>query len=378
MKMKKIIKFVSFVLIVCVIVTGLNCFMSTTSDRDTMHIKGYFKEPKNTIDVLLIGASELYTGFNSPLAWSEFGFTSYSICFAAQPGNLCANMLSKALETQSPKLTAIEINGFLRHNSPKQDYCKMHTWFDNVGVDDDGKAYIEKNVPQEMRNEYLYPFYKYHSNWKTPSVCIKNFFCRLFLAFNGVNYTKSFANTNLTRKDGKIKEYKSNFNDKARQALVDTLELCKSRGLKQVVFFRTPHCLKNTNAEDFEKIKSLVESYGYVYANFETSLAEIGLDAKDDFYNTDHLNIYGMEKNTRFLAKYFTEHFDVKSIHSAQTVKQWNRCAELTAEISEECKNDKKHHIYYELSAYERAANIPYSISFISTIDDREQSKKNS
>lgn len=375
MKMKKLIKFISFILVACVLVVGMSCFMSTTSDRDTMHIKGYFKEPKNTVDVLLIGASELYTGFNSPLAWSEFGFTSYSICFAAQPGNLCAVMLSKALETQSPKLTAIEINGFLRHNSPEQQYGKIHTWFDNVGIDDGGKEYIEKNVPQEMRNEYRFPFYKYHSNWKTPSVCIKNFFCRLFLAAEGVNYTKSFANTNLTRKDGEIKEYKSNFNDESRQALTDTLELCKSRGLKQVVFFRTPHCLKNTNPQDFEKIKKLVESYGYTYANFESSLAEIGLNAKNDFYNPDHLNIYGMEKNTRFLAKYFTENFDVKSSHSDETVKQWNRCAELTAEISEECKNDKKHHIYYELSAYENAVNIPHSISFISTIDDKKNTK---
>ena len=57
--MKKFLRFICFLLVVSTVMFGLNFALSTNSDKDGIHIRGYFKEPKNTVDVLLIGASEL-------------------------------------------------------------------------------------------------------------------------------------------------------------------------------------------------------------------------------------------------------------------------------------------------------------------------------
>ena len=53
--MKKLVRFICFVLIASTVMFGLNFYFSTNSDKDGIHIRGYFKEPQNTVDVLLIG-----------------------------------------------------------------------------------------------------------------------------------------------------------------------------------------------------------------------------------------------------------------------------------------------------------------------------------
>ena len=139
--MKKFLRFICFVLIASTVMFGLNFALSTNSDKDGIHIRGYFKEPQNTVDVLLIGASEVYTGFNSPLAWEKYGFTSYGLSFAAMPGSLYKTVTQRALKTQTPKLVVFEINGFLHSEKYLINRRPVHAWFDTVGVDSDGRAF---------------------------------------------------------------------------------------------------------------------------------------------------------------------------------------------------------------------------------------------
>lgn len=359
--MKKLIRFICFLLVTSTVLCGLNLFLSTNNDRDGIHIKGYFKEPKNTIDVLLIGASELYTGFNSPLAWEKYGFTSYSLSYASMPGSMYKPVLNKALKTQSPKLVAVEVNGFMFNDKYCTQRRPIHAWFDSVGIDSDGKSFIEENIPKENRAEFYLPFYKYHSNWRHPVVCARNFVNLAYLEKEGISYSKTFANTALKREKAELTKRKSCFTEKSKEYMTDLLKTCREKGLKNVLFFRAPHCVKNQNPQAIKDMEKLICEYGYRFVDYENAYEEIGLDVKNDFYNIEHLNIFGMEKFTLFFGKYICENYDVKSEHSEKTVKQWNKCADVMSRTVEECKNDKECNIFYELTAYEVADGRPHS-----------------
>lgn len=359
--MKKFIRFICFFLVVVIMFGGLNFFFSTNSDRDGVHIRGYFKEPQNSIDVLMVGASELYSGFNSPLAWGKYHFTSYAISISGMPGSLYQIITEKALETQNPKLVVFEINGFLFNDRYYEHRKPIHAWFDNVGINDSGKEFIENNIPAKKRLEYYLPFYKYHSNWRHPGICTKNALNRLCLEKEGISYSKAFANSNLTRKTTELKRKDAFFTEKSKEYMTQLLMFCKDRKLKNVLFFRAPHCVKNENPQAISEIESLIKSYGYDFVDYENTYDEIGLDVKADFYNSEHLNIYGMEKFTNLFGKYIVDKYDIKTNYSEETVELWNRCVTAMDKTIEECKKDKDHSTYYELTTYENAKGKKHS-----------------
>lgn len=350
--MKNFIKFICFLLVLTAVFSIANYAFCVTDTSDTLHIRGFFKEKENTLDVLLIGSSELYTGFNSPLAWQEYGYTSYALTYSGFPGTLYEAALAQALTTQNPKLVVFEINGFLYSDKIMNRDAKLHNWFDNAPKNEITKEYIDKVIPEDKKLEYTVPFYKFHSNWKHPFVSASNLLGKLKLDLTGVSYSKSFSNNNEIRENNKFLDRKNYFTKSSNEALISLLDFCKEKGLEQVLFIRTPHCVNNKSPKTYKKIQKAVESYGYDFVNFEHSFDEIGLDTKYDFYNYDHLNVYGMEKHTKYLSEYFLNNYDIKTEHSQDTIDTWNMCAEKTARLVEKCKSDKRGKSYHEICAY--------------------------
>ena len=352
--MKKLLKFFSFSIITLVVLGLLSGFVCTSERKDTLHIRGFFCEPKDTIDVIAIGASEVYTSFNSPLLWKEFGFTSYAVSYAGAPGSLYPVMLAEALKYQKPKLVAVEINGFLHGDKYLEETAKMHTWYDNVPFSKDKFRQIKDSVPKHKIGEFIFPIIKYHDNWKHPKICYDSIVGKLKLKKCGISYTKNFATTTQKRNTSDFNYFEPQFTEKSQNYLTQFLDECKARGLKNVLFFRSPHCLTDTNPDTVKKIGGLIESYGYQFANFENSLKDMNLDAMHDFYNNDHVNIYGMEKTTGYIGQYIVDNYDVMSEHSKEDIDRWNECSEKMDSIILSAKQDienNKCRDYYEMSA---------------------------
>ena len=76
-----------------------------------------------------------------------------------------------------------------------------------------------------------------------------------------------------------------------------------------MLFARFPHrtVIENYDAV-FAKLEAVVHEYGYDFANFDTQMDAIGLDPLNDFANAEHLNIFGAEKFTPYLADYLAQH----------------------------------------------------------------------
>ena len=81
-------------------------------------------EPKNTIDVLVMGDSESYTSISPMKIWNETGYTVYA---AGPPGANLAdtrNVLKTALESQKTKVILLETHSLFR-NRKSQAFRKQ-------------------------------------------------------------------------------------------------------------------------------------------------------------------------------------------------------------------------------------------------------------
>ena len=67
-----------FFTIVSLIVLPLAFVMITQNrvDHNTLRIQGFYQEEKDSLDVIFVGASDVFTGYSAGLAYGEYGFTN--------------------------------------------------------------------------------------------------------------------------------------------------------------------------------------------------------------------------------------------------------------------------------------------------------------
>lgn len=87
----------------------------------------------------------------------------------------------------------------------------------------------------------------------------------------------------------------------------------------------------------------IIREYGYDYLDFEPDSKTIGLDYKEDFYNDEHMNVYGQQKFTAYLGQYLIDHYGLqRSSLSAKSQERWERSAEYIRLFYQYFDNCKK------------------------------------
>jgi hypothetical protein len=102
--------------------------------------KGFLAEPENTIDVLILGDSEVYSCVSPLVIWQEQGITSYSCGTSDQKLYQTESYLQRFFETQKPQIVLLETNILYR------DYSTTSI------------------IPHLF--EEAFPLVRYHDRWK--------------------------------------------------------------------------------------------------------------------------------------------------------------------------------------------------------------------
>ncbi len=358
MKRKKILGTIAFFTIVILIFAALSSFFSAGDPVSVANIKGFYKEPENSLDVVLVGPSEFYSGYSATLAWEEFGYTSYSLAVAGVPGNLYKSMTAEVLKRQDPKLIVFELNGFLQKDTYLERTAQLHTWIDNIPWSDNKIQTIEELIPEEEQYSYYCNMATYHENWKDLGKCFSCLTVKSALNLTGYSYTKGFG-TYSNNCEGEDMEIEGDvyFTEKAQYYMEDLLQYCNDMGLENVLFVRFPHAEKISNPQVLDDVETMIAEYGYDYLNMNEKYSEIGLDLEKDFYDKEHLNVHGMKKNTEFFGEYICERYNLKGTYSDELVERWDLCAKKTGKLLNECEKDIQNgdvKRYFEFSIYKR------------------------
>lgn len=314
------------------------------ADHNRVRVKGFFLEDADSLDVVYLGASEVYSDIAPGYAYERDGITSY--LFATQANTILnyKSQLKNILSRQKNALIVIELNGALYDEDELTKEANLRNYSDHAPLDFDKVEYVAKNVG-ENQLEYLFPLLKYHGTWSDTEHAggdealyrrtVADNQSRGYSCLKGVlNWPLRFKSPtpslNSTLPDSANK--KQPLADTAEKSLRELLEYCKSEGLGNVVFARFPHIVTERTYDRFERnntVGEIVAEYGYDYLNFERDFAATGLDEDADFYNLDHLNVYGQQRFTAFLTDYLKEHYALEShALSVEQKEEWQTCAD--------------------------------------------------
>lgn len=307
------IKAIVFLMLVVASCLILQHYFLRNMDHNSLRVNGFYQEERDSLDVVFIGASDIYTSFMPGRAYEQHGFTSYLLASESITSDGVKTAVKEVVRTQNPGIIVIEANAFLYGNDKNdENQAYVHKFFDNLPLSFNKIEYIQKHVPADEKMEYFFPLMKYHGLWTEYPDRFFMMASNFTLDVRGYNYLKGFRTTAEIFKpkapslNSKLSTETEELplDPKLESQLIELLDYCKQHNVK-LVFVRAPHFVtKDTydRVKRSNRMASLVNEYGYHYYKAENEAVSLGIDEKHDFYNEDHMNVYGALKFTDYFA----------------------------------------------------------------------------
>ena len=125
-----VLKVLSFVIIGLIILNVLGKvfipkWITVKDNRMTYIVKGFYEEPKNSLDVIFMGNSDVYRGISPITLWDEYGIASYNFVSSGQRMWTAYYTLEESLKYQKTKLIVLNMDSaFNESNSSESNYRK--------------------------------------------------------------------------------------------------------------------------------------------------------------------------------------------------------------------------------------------------------------
>ena len=310
------------------------------SDHNADRLRGFYREEKNSLDVVIVGASEVYTGFAPVYAYDYSGLTSYAYAYASNPGSLYLNELKEILSRQNPQLILVETQGFLYDDNRQMQEPHLRTFSENIPMSLNKLEAIWK-YPYEDKLSCLFPFFKYHGDWQLSADELGKRY------LNGISRDRRMSRLKgiltVTGFDMDFSEQYDTAGDRTtfpleslgEKYLLDFLAYCQEQKLENVVFVRFPHKVVQERQYEFfgrgNQTEQIIRQHGFTYLDFEQMAEDLGFDPQYDYYDAEHLNIYGQMKLTEAICDILLEEYGIQPREqSAENRARWDAAIPYT------------------------------------------------
>lgn len=297
----------------------LSYILRRSGDTKTRFM-GFYAEPKDSLDIVMIGSSPTYSCCVMPELYGEYGIKAYPLASNVQRPVAGLYLTKEAEKTQSPELYMFEMRmyvgleigltnnmAYTREVTDNMKYSANRINLINAMLTD------SLNPLAEDTDKYTYYFdiFKYHSNW--PALADLNQWGDWRLTrpdpHKGYKITDQVGpiDTPYVPTDVAPMELESY----QEQALDDLLAYLDEIGA-HALFYVSPYELKENDAEKYAHMKEKIEAAGYDWLDMNQYYDEIGLDFSRDYSDYGvHTNAVGAQKCTVFLGEYLRSHYDL-------------------------------------------------------------------
>ena len=335
MNFKLIIKYVK-ILSVTAILFLVGLYFADRLVTPVGEIEEFYDEPKNSIDVLIVGGSHTMCSVSATSIYDNTGLTAYNLSTWSQPVWVSYHYIVEALKYQKPQIVILDAFGSFYDRS----------YFTGVDVDlvSDDFAQLMKpslnllqlnlarrrvQVTKKVWEEYL-NITKYHTritelteeDWQkifidnsTPAKGYGPFYTKE--DFSGYEYP-------VTTETRDLYPY-------AEEYLLKIINLCKEKGIK-LALVKIPHIADENDIMLVNTIHRIAEENGVDFLDYNSSNV-LELDFSYDWADHGHLNNYGAKKATEAVSNYINT-LGVVSEHSDEIINRWNSASEFEHEES--------------------------------------------
>jgi len=290
-------------------------------------ISGFYGEEKNSLDVVYLGGSACFVYWEPLKAWEESGIPSYNFASNTIQAELYEYLIKETLKYQEPKVIIIDARAF-QYRDIDQPPTEMayRNVLTGTPFSVERFNFIEKNVPKYLKEKtlsYHLDLIKYHGSKSRNSITntLK------ILSKNYKNELKGFyfvpKSEEIKKEDFKTK-VETPISENTNEILKNLLTYLKSINTK-ILFVVSPYSETKSHKENFNYIERKIKDAGFDFLDSNEYYKEMDLNFNTDFYNSNHVNIYGADKYTEFLQNFLKNKYDLLDRRKDKNFsKNWN------------------------------------------------------
>lgn len=307
MFLKNSARLLSFVLILLLLLQGLSFLLEPkNNDADAGFVNpnanGYLSLQENTLDVLIVGNSDAYSGFSPMEMWANYGFTAYVSGTGHQLVGESYRILEEVLKRQKPKVVILETD-------------ELYTRTNSLKI-------MTKDLRRAVYGQFS--VLDYHDRWKVFDIKT---------AFAPKVYSARFASKGQFVSGAVVpysgKEYMKKTDEREKintlflSRLGEMAKLCRKNNI-QLILVQVPSQTSWTY-QRHNAVSDWAKGNNVPFLDLDLKRREIGFDWKTDSRDGgNHLNCYGAKKVSLYVGEYIKKHVQLEDRRKDPAYAQWN------------------------------------------------------
>lgn len=270
--------------------------------NETMEVRDYSsyyftREKPNSADTLFIGSSHVYCGIDVNIMNKEYGKNALMLATSSQTLDLSYYAIMSAIPMQHPERIYLETFCAV-YDEQKQKPLSSRALLNDLPNWSRGKWLAAKDSGQPMYY-YFYPITDMHNTWW--KVTSRDFILPRLpegerYSFHG-DRIRDVDDWTLSAslEDVEIPE-------ESLYWLRRIVQLCRENNT-ELILFTAPYPADAREQTIFRLMADFAKENGLVYYNLVDDYEKVGIDLHSDFFDGNHMNIYGQEKLSRYMAE---------------------------------------------------------------------------
>ena len=359
-KRTRLLRIICFALIFLLLFSGISTLLMA-KNYQWKNFHGFYSEKHDSLDVLYLGGSACYMSWSPYEAWQKNAYTSYALGVSSMVSFCYEPLVSEALTYQAPQLLIIDARPFIYTYQDLSSGVTSAITFNNSLL-----PLSVNRLPAAVKSYALYKqtvadgtwsgsdetfmsllldISRFHSMWQKLD---ENYFPPSADSLP-YNYSKGLygvpdANPVALSDNSTVAAVKET-NADAMSDLLSLLDYLDRKGI-DALFVVAPSAETAEQKAEYNFLASIVEARGYGFLDANDHIGDMALNGDTDFWNDNHLNIFGAEKYTAFLSDYISRNYTLKNDHSAAVNADWSAGCDAWLRISAAIKA-------HELSVYD-------------------------
>ena len=328
--LRSAIRITCFLVVLALVLVSVCHVLKPKNDDGIYDMELFYELPEDSVEVLVLGSSHAYCGFNTGVLWREQGIPAYILAGSQQPMWNSYHCLIEALKYQKPSLVVLE--GYMTYiDTPYRDDSMVIRNTYGMRWSRNKIEAIKASAPKERWLDFLLAYTQYHTRYNDLTSAD-------ILPYRGDVMYENWKGTTLkfnteekeTPQVADVTE-RDPLEPRTEEYYRKIIELCRDEDVPLLIAL-TPYATTPEKQMRFNTAADIAAEYGVPFIDYNLLYEEAGMDFSTDMADDGHLNAQGAAKFTSVFGEYLAEHYAIPDHRGEESYETWEKDAEYIYE----------------------------------------------